>query len=54
MKTTRLCPQCGSREISLYMGGVTGVQYECKQCGYRGSIIIETDEFEQKKYKKRD
>ena len=52
MKAVKLCPQCGSSSITLYMGGMTGVQYECKKCGYRGPIIIETDEFEQKKFKK--
>ena len=48
MKTTRLCPQCGSRDVQLYMGGITGM-YECKACGYRGPIVIERDEFEPKK-----
>lgn len=52
MKTTRLCPQCGSKDIYLYMGGVMGIQYKCKVCGYLGSIVIETDNFEQKKFRK--
>ena len=36
------CPKCGSEDISTYLGGQTG-QYECKNCGYLGAMIIEEE-----------
>jgi transcription initiation factor TFIIIB Brf1 subunit/transcription initiation factor TFIIB len=36
------CPVCHSKRIKLYAGGQTG-QYECEDCGYVGSLIIEQD-----------
>lgn len=39
----KTCPQCGSTEINLYMGGITGSQYKCKRCDYLGSVILETE-----------
>lgn len=34
------CPICKSSDINLYMGGQFG-SYECKKCGYVGSLVIE-------------
>jgi Zn ribbon nucleic-acid-binding protein len=34
------CPKCRSSDITLYMGGQFG-NYECKKCGYVGSLIID-------------
>lgn len=34
------CPVCKSNKIDFSAGGITG-QYECKQCGYVGPIILE-------------
>jgi predicted RNA-binding Zn-ribbon protein involved in translation (DUF1610 family) len=39
----QICPYCKSKNIGLYMGGQTGIQYECKACGYVGPIVIEQD-----------
>lgn len=39
----KTCPQCGSMNIHLYMGGALGVQYKCKTCGYIGPLIVERD-----------
>lgn len=38
-----VCPQCNSVNITYYMGLKTGVQYQCKECGYIGAFIIEKD-----------
>ncbi len=40
MKVKR-CPECGSA-VSLYMGGETGIQYQCNNCGYIGPLILES------------
>ena len=39
----KICPQCKSYNIILWMGGELGVQYKCKDCGYIGPLIIEKD-----------
>ena len=38
------CPSCGSEEIYVETGGVTGNIYRCKRCGYRGPLVLEVDE----------
>ncbi|MDW7774746.1 MAG: hypothetical protein SCH39_00220 [Methanosarcinales archaeon] len=38
-----ICPNCGSTSITYYMGLKTGLQYQCKDCGYVGTFIIEQD-----------
>jgi len=38
----KFCPNCGSREIKLAAGGSIGI-YECKKCGFRGSIFPEIE-----------
>lgn len=47
-----ICPKCGSARI-IYAGTSTGTpygstdqRYYCKDCGYRGSLIIDVDERE--------
>ena len=40
----RTCPQCGSTDIRLHMGGITGVKYKCSTCGYTGELILETED----------
>lgn len=42
------CPKCKSANITLYMGGQFG-KYQCKKCGYVGSLVLE--EYEDKKIK---
>jgi DNA-directed RNA polymerase subunit RPC12/RpoP len=43
------CPVCGSTTIYPVTGGVFGQVYRCKECGYRGSFVLETDEEEKEK-----
>ncbi len=45
MKRILVCPVCKSTDIVLDTGGYTG-KYYCKNCGYRGSFIIELTEGE--------
>jgi uncharacterized Zn finger protein len=40
----KTCPSCGSSEIELFAGGITGA-YRCKKCGYVGSLIVEKELF---------
>jgi C4-type Zn-finger protein len=43
------CPSCGSCEIYPVAGGYIGPVYLCKECGYRGSLVLEVDEDEPKR-----
>lgn len=47
----KICPKCKSKNIMLNLGGQTG-KYECKNCGYIGSLIIEKDGEIESKMKK--
>lgn len=38
------CPICRGREIFPVAGGYCGQVYLCKDCGYRGSFILELDD----------
>ncbi len=38
------CPVCRSSDIYPVAGGYLGQIYFCKNCKYRGSFILETDE----------
>jgi transposase-like protein len=48
------CPVCGSTTIYPVTGGVFGQVYRCKECGYRGSFVLETDEEGKEKGTKED
>ena len=37
------CPNCKSQEIFPVAGGVVGQVFLCKDCGYRGSFVLEID-----------
>lgn len=39
----KICPNCRSDQIIFYMGGILGIQYKCKNCGYIGALIIEKE-----------
>lgn len=39
----KICPECRSNQITLYMGGQFG-KYECKKCGYIGALILERED----------
>jgi predicted RNA-binding Zn-ribbon protein involved in translation (DUF1610 family) len=36
-----ICPQCGSRNVTYWLGLKAGCQYQCKDCGYIGAFVIE-------------
>jgi transposase-like protein len=38
------CPVCKSPDIFPVAGGYLGQVYLCKDCGYRGSFVLEADE----------
>jgi len=40
-KTILICPQCGSRNVTYWLGLKSGFQYQCKDCGYVGAFVIE-------------
>lgn len=40
------CPKCKSQEIFPEVGGYVGSIYICKDCGYRGSFVLEVDSVE--------
>ena len=43
---TKLCPKCGSPNIdlsSIFDIWLTPEQYVCKDCGYKGSIVLEIE-----------
>jgi transposase-like protein len=37
------CPNCKSQEVFPVAGGCVGQIYLCKDCGYRGSFVLEID-----------
>ncbi len=42
-KTVEVCPICGSSDLYYEMGGYTGKIYHCKNCNYKGPLIVEAD-----------
>ncbi len=40
----KVCPKCGSKNIALFMGSLTGIRYRCKDCGYVGVVFLEEKE----------
>ena len=40
-KTVLICPQCGSKNVTYWLGLKAGVKYQCKDCGYVGAFVIE-------------
>jgi predicted RNA-binding Zn-ribbon protein involved in translation (DUF1610 family) len=37
------CPMCGSTQVELAAGQITGQVYHCRDCQYVGSLILEVD-----------
>lgn len=35
------CPVCGSHRLHYYLGFKAGQMYICKDCGYRGTLVVE-------------
>jgi hypothetical protein len=48
------CPSCRSTEIYAIAGGYIGQVYRCKECGYRGSFVLEISEGDQDLTKDRE
>ncbi len=38
------CPICKSTEVYTIVGGYAGNVYVCKRCGYRGALVVECDD----------
>ncbi len=38
MISKKVCPRCGSEDVYMAAGGITG-GWICKNCGYSGGII---------------
>ena len=43
----KFCPRCGSEDVNMAAGGITGT-WKCEKCSYIGSIFPEK-EIEEKK-----
>jgi len=43
IKTVKTCPVCHSKNVTIYMGAVTGMRYQCKDCDYIGVLVIEEE-----------
>ena len=41
LKTHKICPNCQSTYIALWMGTDLGMKYQCNECGYIGNIVVE-------------
>ncbi|MCS4541212.1 MAG: hypothetical protein HY929_02630 [Euryarchaeota archaeon] len=39
----KICPKCRSPRIKYALWWTTAQIYECEDCGYRGSLIIEEE-----------
>jgi len=42
------CPVCGSKRVFMDLGGYIGTRYRCKDCGYRGALVIEEEDEERR------
>ena len=38
MITKKFCPQCGSEDVYMMAGGITG-SWMCKKCGHQGPVL---------------
>mgnify|MGYP001560531724 CR=1 FL=1 len=38
MLTKKICPNCGSEDVYMIAGGITG-NWICKSCGYSGAVL---------------
>jgi len=52
VKKIKVCPMCGSTHIHYVAGMITGEKYKCEDCGYEGSLILEMDIEEYKRWMK--
>jgi ribosomal protein L37AE/L43A len=52
MITRKICPNCGSEDVFMISGGITGT-WKCKNCGHTGAVfekeIIGSDQESNKK-----
>ena len=47
----KFCPKCGSEDVELEAGGVSG-NYRCNKCGYMG-IVPEREDYKTEEEKRR-
>jgi len=47
----KFCPKCRGEEIGMIAGGLIGL-WECKKCGFSGTIFPEKEVKERKRKKK--
>jgi predicted RNA-binding Zn-ribbon protein involved in translation (DUF1610 family) len=50
VKYLKVCPQCGSAEVMLWLGPDTSLGYICKSCGFRALVFPEMTGAARKKY----
>ena len=53
-QTIKLCPKCGSPKLKLSSSfdiWLTPEQYVCRNCGYKGPIILEVEKKEETSHK---
>lgn len=52
----QVCPRCFSVQVDLdwrtYLGGFSVRRYVCKQCGYKGPVILEVSHEELQRMRK--
>lgn len=42
MTGKKFCPRCGSDDVEMVAGGITG-SFMCNNCGYSGSVFPEKE-----------
>lgn len=42
MLTKKFCPRCGSEDVDLVAGGVSGT-FMCRNCGFSGAVFPEKE-----------
>ena len=42
MVSKKFCPRCGSEEVEMIAGGITGT-WMCRKCGFSGAIFPEKE-----------
>lgn len=39
----KMCPKCGSIDVTWMLGGIFGYIYTCGECSYTGPFILEVN-----------
>ena len=43
MPQIKICPKCASIHVNWIAGGIAGAIYQCNDCGYTGSFVLEIE-----------